>query len=64
MVDDSLLQSSTRSKLILLEVGYLRLLALGLVGLDFLLRLHTLERIVTLCLFIWSVGLLSVYGDT
>ena len=51
MVDDLILQSSMRSKLILLEVGYLRLLALGLVGLDFLLRLHTLEGIVTLCLF-------------
>ena len=40
------------------------LLALGLVGLNFLLRLHTLERIVTLCLFYWNVGLLSVFGDT
>ena len=46
------------------------LLALGVVGLDFLLRLHTLERIMTLCLFylecwivkcIWRHMICSLY---
>ena len=60
----------SRSLLILVKVGTWGLLALGVVGLDFLLRLCTLERIVTLCLFylerwivkyIWRHMICSLY---
>ena len=40
------------------------MLGLGVVGLDFLLRLHTLKRIVTLCLFYLECWIVKYVGDT